>query len=257
MQIIILAAGEGKRLRPLTNDRPKCMVKFGKISLVDRMISNLMQLGIQKSQVHIITGYMGNKLDYLGINMIHNPNFDSTNMVYSLMCARDVLNCGDDILILYSDIIMSQYNYKRIIEQTEGIRVPSNNNWEKLWRLRMENPINDLESFKFNDKGELLEIGKKIGDLNELDGQFMGVITLNRNIAPHLVKAFESLSEGCITKKRDLDNIYMTEFIQYLITSGITIHVDKLNGGWLEVDTISDLESYEKMLTNCGIDWDA
>ena len=256
MQIIILAAGEGSRLRPLTNDKPKCMVKLGEISLIDRMIGNLIQLGIQKSQIHIVTGYMDYKLNYLGIDMIYNSRFDRTNMVYSLMCARDVLTCGDDVLILYSDIAMSQQNYQKIIGKTEGIRVASNKKWEEIWRLRMENPITDLESFKLNRKGELIDIGKKIDDLGELDGQFMGIITLNKNFAPLFVEAFVDLREDDITNQSNLDNMYMTDFIQYLINSGLTIHVDNLHGGWLEVDTKSDLEIYDTLLTSEGINWD-
>ena len=89
MNVIILAAGKGERLKPLTNETPKCLVKlFGK-SLLDWQIETFRKLGI--SDITIITGYKNESINYSNTKKIVNARFDSTNMVETLFCAKDEL----------------------------------------------------------------------------------------------------------------------------------------------------------------------
>ena len=106
MKAIILAAGQGTRLRPLTNDRPKCMVKFNDKPIINYIIETMHSVGI--SNIHIVTGYKSEILkahlaNEKGITFHLNKEYDTTNMLYSLWCAKDELN--DDVIISYSDII--------------------------------------------------------------------------------------------------------------------------------------------------------
>ena len=82
MKVIILAAGEGKRLRPYTIDKPKCMVKLNGDAIIDTMVDSLINVGVKKQQITIVTGYKHEKLKYLDLNEIHNHSFQSTNMLY-------------------------------------------------------------------------------------------------------------------------------------------------------------------------------
>ena len=110
MQAIILAAGMGKRLKELTRDNTKCMVKVNNVTLIDRMLHQLDALHL--SRIVIVVGYEGQKLiDYikpLGIctpvSFVNNPVYDKTNNIYSLMLAKDYL-LQEDTLLLESDII--------------------------------------------------------------------------------------------------------------------------------------------------------
>ena len=78
MKAIILAAGEGKRLRPFTNDRPKCMVEINGVSLLDMQISIIKSCGIE--EIIIIGGYKGKALISKGNKLIINPRYHETNM---------------------------------------------------------------------------------------------------------------------------------------------------------------------------------
>ena len=89
MKAIILAAGEGKRLRPYTEDRPKCMVEINGVSLLDRQISVIRSLGIE--EIILIGGYKGDSLLPKGTKLIINPRYQETNMVWSLFCGEDEL----------------------------------------------------------------------------------------------------------------------------------------------------------------------
>lgn len=110
MQAIILAAGMGKRLKELTQNNTKCMVKVNGVTLIDRMLHQIDCKHL--SRIVIVVGYEGQKLiDYIGsldiqtpITFINNPVYDKTNNIYSLALARDWL-VKDDTLLFESDLI--------------------------------------------------------------------------------------------------------------------------------------------------------
>ena len=110
MQAIILAAGMGKRLKDLTQNNTKCMVKVNGVTLIDRMLHQIEKKNL--SRIVIVVGYEGQKLiDYIAtldiktpIVYVNNPIYDKTNNIYSLALAKDWL-CKEDTLLFESDII--------------------------------------------------------------------------------------------------------------------------------------------------------
>lgn len=110
MQGMILAAGMGKRLKELTKNNTKCMVKVNGVTLIERMLRQLDRLYL--SRIVIVVGYEGQKLidyiDTLHINtpicFVNNPVYDKTNNIYSLALAKEYL-IREDTLLLESDLI--------------------------------------------------------------------------------------------------------------------------------------------------------
>ncbi len=120
MQAIILAAGMGKRLKELTDDNTKCMVKVNGVTIIDRMLRQLEKLRL--SRIIIVIGYKGQKLvDYISglqittpIVYVTNEIYDKTNNIYSLYLARDFL-LAEDTLLLESDLVFEDAVLERII----------------------------------------------------------------------------------------------------------------------------------------------
>lgn len=110
MQAIVLAAGMGKRLKKLTQNNTKCMVKVNGETLIERMLRQLDRHHL--SRIVIVVGYEGQKLiDYIATLPIHtqicyvnNPIYDCTNNIYSLALAKDFL-LEEDTLLIESDLI--------------------------------------------------------------------------------------------------------------------------------------------------------
>lgn len=110
MQALILAAGMGSRLKDLTADNTKCMVKVNGVTMIERMLNQLENKAFSK--IIIVTGYEGQKLiDFIEtldistpIEFINNPIFDQTNNIYSLWLAKDKL-LEEDTVLLESDLI--------------------------------------------------------------------------------------------------------------------------------------------------------
>lgn len=120
MQAVILAAGMGKRLKELTNDSTKCMVKVNGITMIERMLRLLDKKNL--SRIVIVVGYEGQKLiDY--VNTLHvmtplvfidNPIYNKTNNIYSLYLAKDYL-LKEDTLLLESDLVFEEAVLDRIL----------------------------------------------------------------------------------------------------------------------------------------------
>ncbi len=121
MQAIILAAGMGRRLKELTQDNTKCMVKVNGVTLIDRMLHQIERQHL--SRIVIVVGYEGQKLiDYIStldiqtpITYINNPIFDKTNNIYSLALAKDWL-CREDTLLFESDLIFEDTVLQELID---------------------------------------------------------------------------------------------------------------------------------------------
>ena len=110
MQAIILAAGMGRRLKELTQNNTKCMVKVNGVTLIERLLGQLERQEL--SRIVIVVGYEGKKLmDYIAtldvktpIVYVENNIYNKTNNIYSLALAKDYL-CEEDTLLFESDLI--------------------------------------------------------------------------------------------------------------------------------------------------------
>ena len=133
MKTIILAAGQGTRLRPLTDDRPKCMVEINGRSMIRRQLDVMNSCGIREEDITIVCGYcadaLQNELSNTGISFVNNKEYEDTNMVYSLMCAKSVLEKNDDILISYGDIIYNEAVLQKILQSGASSTVDVDDGW--------------------------------------------------------------------------------------------------------------------------------
>ena len=103
MKAIILAAGIGSRLHPITKSKPKCLVElFGK-SIIEHQIDIFHKCGI--NEIVIVRGYLSEMINFDGIKYYDNLNYETTNMVETLFCAQDELN--DSVIVSYSVFITS------------------------------------------------------------------------------------------------------------------------------------------------------
>ena len=142
LKAIILAAGEGSRLRPYTDDRPKCMVEVEGVSLLDRQLAVLASESIEK--VILIGGYRAEMLQRPGIELRTNPRYAETNMVWTLFCAEDDLE--GDVLLCYGDIVYSRDILEKVLQSDADIAVAIDMDWESYWRARNEDPLDDAET---------------------------------------------------------------------------------------------------------------
>jgi choline kinase len=239
LKAIILAAGEGTRLRPYTLERPKCLVEVEGRSLLDRQLAVLEAEGIER--IVLISGYRAEMLARPGIESRINPRYAETNMVWTLFCAEKDLE--GDVLLCYGDIVYSKEILQALLRSKADIAVTIDLDWEAYWRARNEDPLDDAETLKLAADGRILEIGQKPVSLSEIEGQYMGLMKFSSRGVQQLKKTFhEARACGMLRGKR-LEKAYMTDMLQMMIDLGYRLESVPVHGGWVEVDTVSDLVS--------------
>lgn len=121
MKAIILAAGYGNRMRPLTDSMHKTMLKVGGKSIIERIIEGLHENGIY--DIMIVTGYreeelrlhLLSKFSNISFNFVHNSRYQETNNIYSMALAFDAMTIDSDILLIESDLLYEPSIIKRLL----------------------------------------------------------------------------------------------------------------------------------------------
>lgn len=246
MRAIILAAGQGTRLRPHTDDRPKCMVSYQDKAIIDHILETMNACSV--TDITIVTGYKSKVLEnYLAdrkITFCHNNAFATTNMVSSLFCAENRMD--DDLLVSYSDIIYSQQILKALIDSRSDFSVVIDKLWRNLWEIRMEDPLTDAETLILDQEGNIRELGQKPKGYHQIEGQYLGLIKISKTILPAVRHFYHSLDQNSLYDGKDFHNMYMTSFIQLIIDHLHPVRAVPINGNWLEIDSTDDLNRYAK-----------
>ncbi|EAC1839722.1 phosphocholine cytidylyltransferase family protein [Campylobacter lari] len=249
MRAIILAAGFGSRLMPLTKDNPKCMVEYKNKKIIDYEIQALKENGIH--EICVVGGYLFDVLkDYVGKNynlelFYKNENYDKTNMVQTLFCAREFLqSCIEDrqdLIISYADIVYFKDSIEKIKQSKDDFAVIVDKSWKELWVKRFENPLDDAETLKL-DNDFIVELGKKAKSYDEIQGQYIGLFKFSRHFLKEVLKTYDELDRTLLYDEKDFKNMYMTSFLQILINKYKNAKAIEINGNWCEIDFMSDLE---------------
>jgi L-glutamine-phosphate cytidylyltransferase len=251
--LIILAAGQGTRLRPLTEKCPKCMVETGGKSLIQWQVETAREAGIEN--IVIVGGYLIEMIDIPNVKIIKNPKFDKTNMVVSLFCAKDYFS--DSMIISYGDILFEKHIIEKAISCDAPVGVIIDTEWKQYWETRFSDPLTDAETLKLDSTGDnIIEIGKSPTSFQEIQAQYIGVTKFN-SVGIDALKAIYSQEEDAfkkgeklICKERNLSELYMTDIIQGLINAGKDVKAIPINGSWLEVDNLKDLGIADQYVDN-------
>jgi len=249
-KIIILAAGQGKRLSPLTKNNPKCLVKlFGK-SLLEWQMDVYQNYDIE--DISIVKGYLKEKINFPNLNHFVNSNFKETNMIETLFCAKEKM--FDSIIVSYGDIIFERNVFDKLYHSTEDISLIIDKNWLEYWKIRFENPLDDAESLKIDSDGYITNIGQKVQNLQDIQGQYIGLMKFQNDGLKFLTSFYEKSKSMAKNGKNPLnstlsfENSYMTDLLQGMIDEGYRIKAIPIRNGWLELDSYDDFLKYQSML---------
>lgn len=247
---IILSAGMGTRLMPLTRDIPKPLLEINGMTLIERMINNLMKADIK--EFIVIVGYnkdkvidLATKLEKkynISIKIIENEKFDTTNTSVSTYLASKYIenNNKEDFILVNGDNIIDPRIIGMIAERENTSLIVDNFKElnEESFKLIIEN-----EKYKDNENivsGTIKEIGKEIDTLNST-GEFIGV----SKVSSEDITEFNEILEELINENEQ--NYYDFAFkklskissIDFILTDGLK---------WTEIDTHNDWNQAQKLI---------
>jgi choline kinase len=185
-------------------------------------------------------------IDIPDVSYFENLRWAETNMVMSLVAAAPWLQT-DSVVISYADIFYRHDIVRDLIAASGDLVVAYDRNWRTLWTRRFADPLSDAETFRTNARGELLEIGRRATRIENIEGQYMGLL----KFTPKAWGKVETVLAGVDAVARS--KMDMTTLLRALLESGFAINTVGVAGQWGEIDSASDLELYEKMVNEGGI----
>lgn len=232
MNIIILAAGVGSRLYPLTKNTPKSMLKIDENqTILERTISTINNVS-NKTNIKIVIGFKGSIISdkMANIECIENPFFRITNSIASLWFARSMLN--DEVIIINSDVCFEEDLFREIIECKK----------ENFVLLDNTKKCSDAD-YKVVTQNELVvNMGKSIPH-DAYFGEYAGITKLNKKGAQLLKEKIDEMVE-----REDYDTWYETALVNLIKENYFKLSYLNIQGKkWLEIDTAKDLE-YAKII---------
>jgi L-glutamine-phosphate cytidylyltransferase len=249
MKAVIIAAGKGSRMGEFTSDKPKCMLEIGGKTILENTISLLKSSGI--SEIALITGYMADKIDRQDVHYYRNNDYKNNNILHSLMTAKDFFD--DDLLITYSDIWLEKEPVENIVKYDSDLVLSIDTDWEQYYEGRTDHPVTQAENALYDTEGLVYEVGKHIDPANKEEhlkcGEFIGLLKVSRSFCPTFVSIFEELDsslkpEDSYRNASDWRNAYLTDYLNELISRGITISGSFHQKKWVEIDTIQDYMNF-------------
>lgn len=252
MRAVILAAGQGTRLRPITNERPKCLVELAGRSLLELQLAALRRARVE--DITVVGGYRAESIEMLGVPVLRNPAYDRTNMVETLFCAESLMTGDTDLLVSYGDIVFEPSVVEAVRDCEAPVCLPIDENWREYWALRFDDPLSDAETLKRDADGFITEIGKKPRGYDEIQGQYIGLIKFSADRVEALISVRNSMDRSRTYDGQDFANMYMTSFLQHLIDVGWRIRGVPIRNRWLETDSVADLEMYNEMARSGSLD---
>jgi choline kinase len=237
---VILAAGRGSRLGHLGDDRPKCLVELEGKPLIERQIAALRRGGVD--EIGIVRGYRGEMISFAGVSYFDNERWAETNMVMSLAAAAGWLRSGT-VIVSYADIFYRGELVRRLADAPGHLVISYDRAWRSLWCCRFAEPLADAETFRTDAAGQLTEIGGKTTHIEEIDGQYMGLL----KFTPPAWAPVEMLLGGLEPAIRD--RLDMTGLLRRLLAGKeFPIGTCATEGQWGEVDAPEDVALYRSMV---------
>ena len=238
MKTIILAAGIASRLKPLTDQTPKCLLNVGRKSILEMTVENL--LATNNSELIIVTGYLENKIreflrerfPLLHVTYIYNKFYASTNNIYSLWLARDAV-LGNDMMMMDSDIVFDRLIIPKLL----------NSGYKNCLALKRYDVHDEEIKVKTDAEGRVVDISKEVKP-SEAAGESIGIEIFGREAVAEL---YSILDQMVVTEKK-VNQFYETAF-QKLSENDLYI-VDTTEYFCMEIDTMEDLKIAGEQVLN-------
>ncbi len=232
---LLLAAGTGSRLFPLTKSSPKCLTLVNEKSILERLINNLKKQGFKR--LVIVTGYknecimdvLGSNSEDLSIEYIHSPLYRTTNNIYSLWMARNIIN--EPFVLFESDLVLNT-------SLLDDMVFP-----DKIAVAKMQ-PWLDGATVSLNKKNQVTKFHKGTTDTyTDVRYKTVNIYSFSLSSWRAIVKKLNQyISAGIV------NCYYETVFAEMVADKSLSFEsVSFDHKPWYEIDTINDLAEAEKL----------
>ncbi len=238
IKAIIVAAGHDKRIEPLNEDIPKCLLDVKGKTILERQIENIRSCGI--NDIIIIKGYKQELIDTPNVKYYINPDFENNGIVTSLFFAEKEMNT--DFIFLYSDIIFDKRLLEKLLKNNADVCLVADLDWKKRYDERVKRSTGEVELIEVRND-YITKIGKNINP-KKGHGEFIGLAMFSKEGAETLKKCYKNSLKRYKNKRfhesPSIIKAYFTDIIQEIIDNDFQVHHLDVYGDWIEIDTFED-----------------
>lgn len=244
MKAIILAAGQGTRLKKYTENLPKGMLEFAGKTIIERQIEVYRECGIDK--IIIVRGFAADKIGYADVTYYDNEDYANTNMVESLMAAKAEFD--EDVIVSYSDVLFDREMLRTMMQNKAEFACAVDDNWKVYWQARYGKVDFDTESLSIDPDGNIIELGLEAPRLEEIDARYVGLLKFSKlglsKICSILDRDYDEYQDKAWKQSgKTIRKAYMTDLLQAIIEDGNQVQAVRFQNGWIEFDTNEDYET--------------
>lgn len=230
MRAILLAAGMGTRLRPLTLETPKSLVKVNGKPMLERQVEYLREVGVE--EIIVLTGYLNEKFEYLkekyGVKLVHNDKYNVYNNIYTMYLVRDYLK---DSYVIDADVYLHKNIFKEKVEDStyfSGYKEGFKGEW----------------ILKFDENNKVYDI--EVGDG---DGYILcGISYWGERDGALIKERLESVIDG-----GDFTNLYWDDIVKDNLKD-LNVYIEKIDStASYEIDSLDELREVEELLAKGSI----
>jgi choline kinase len=252
MRLIVLAAGQGTRLRPLTDDRPKALVPFLGRPILEWTLDTAARAGL--ADVIVVGGYRADRLESYPVRHLTNDAFATTSMVGTLMVAEPIF--GEGFVMSYGDIVYKREVLEALLASTADISVVVDLDWQSYWERRFGDPLREVESLRMTADGRIRSIGRPVQRVEDVQGQYIGLVMFRGSGVRALKRVWARARDDAAYRRpilgraNALARLAMTDVLDELATAGdIPVRAVPIHGGWVGIDLPQDLAVAEERWT--------
>ncbi len=241
MKAIIVAAGMGRRLRPYTDDRPKCLVEVNGRSILARQLDAYRAAGVD--EIYIVRGYMKESIQIDGAKYFENTEFKNNNILASLFYAESAMEGG--FLFSYSDIVFRPEVVRTALVTQGDYALVIDRRWEEAYDGRVDHPVAQAEVARV-EGGKVVRVGKETVPPAQATGEFIGLAHFSARAVEQMRARYHERRRALAGKPygtaKTFEVAYVTDLLNDLIDGGEVMRPAFIDGGWREIDTVEDLE---------------
>jgi choline kinase len=241
MRPVLIGAGRGSRLEHQTDELPKTLVHVMGRPMLEWILESLGAAGFTKKDVIYICGYKADVLRarYPEFTYVENTDWENNNILASLMYAREHLGSG--FVSSYTDILYRGSVVKDLVSAPWDKVLACDTDWRRRYVRRTNHPESDAE--KMRAEGTVVADISRTIPSEQASGEFIGVAKFSPAGAEELMAAYDDAKAQCETLgDRPFPKAYLIHLFQRMIQKGSTFHRVDTHGGYMELDTLQDLE---------------
>ncbi|WHY85453.1 NTP transferase domain-containing protein [Neobacillus novalis] len=226
MRAILLAAGMGTRLRPLTLTTPKSLTVVNGKPMLEKQVEYLQEIGVE--EIIVVTGYLAEKFEYLkekyGVTLIHNDKYEIYNNMYTMYLVREYLH---DTYVIDADVYL-HHNFLLKNPKTSMYFSARKPDFKAEWMIR------------YDDQYKVTDI--EVGDGNH-EYILCGVSYWSEEDGCYIVGKLEEAVES-----GNFKDFWWDEIIKNNL-DGLNVHLQEIHpNDSYEIDSLEDLEKVNKLL---------